>query len=53
MPVTLTNADTIVTCIKDVLLRINLRIQDALGSTMMDIRPSHWTKNEVAAQTRH
>ena len=31
MPVTQTNADTIVVYIKDVLLRINLRIQDARG----------------------
>ena len=31
MPVAQTNADTIVSCIKDVLLRMNLRIQDARG----------------------
>ena len=31
MPVAPTNADRIVVCIKDVLLRINLRIQDAHG----------------------
>ena len=29
MPVAQTNADTIVVCIKDVLLHMNLRIQDA------------------------
>ena len=38
MPVTQTNADTIVVCIKDMLLRMNLRIQDAVGSAMMDVR---------------
>ena len=31
MPVAQTNADTIVICIKDVLLSMNLRIQDAHG----------------------
>ena len=31
MSVTQTNADTIVICIKDVLLRMNVRIQDAHG----------------------
>ena len=32
-----TNADTIVVCIKDVLLRMNLRIQDVRGHTMMNV----------------
>ena len=31
MPITPTNADTIVVCIKDLLLRMNPRIQDAQG----------------------
>ena len=31
MPVTQANADIIVICIKDVLLQMNLRIQDAHG----------------------
>ena len=36
-PVAQTNADTIVICINDVLLRVNLKIQDA--HAMMDARP--------------
>ena len=39
MPVAQTNADTIVVCIKDVLVLMNLRIQDARGSAMMDVQP--------------
>ena len=40
MPVAQTNADIIVVCIKDVLLRMNLRIQDARGQcAMMEVRP--------------
>ena len=39
MPVAQTNADTVVICIKDVLLHMNLRIQDLVGSAMMDVRP--------------
>ena len=31
MPVAQTNADTIVVCIKDVQLHMNLRIEDAYG----------------------
>ena len=40
MPVAQTNAYTIVVCIKDVLLLMNLRIQYARGQcAMMDLRP--------------
>ena len=40
MPVAQTNADTINVCFKDVLLRMNFRIKDVLGSaTMIDILP--------------
>ena len=47
MPVAKTNADTIVVCIKDVLLCMNLRIQDTCGQSTMS-----GTKNGVAAQTK-
>ena len=48
MPVTQTNADTIVICIKEVLLHMNLRIQDTCGQfpTMSG------TKNGVTAQIK-
>ena len=39
MPVAQTIADTNVVCIKDVLLCMSRRIQDAHGSVMMDVRP--------------
>ena len=37
MPVIQTNVDTIVVCIKSVLLLMNLRIQNARDSAMMDV----------------
>ena len=39
MPVAKTNADTIVVCIKDLLLRKNIRIKMLVRSAMMDVRP--------------
>ena len=52
LPVALTNADTIVACIKDVLLHMNLRIQDARGQCYDGCSTMTGTKNGVAAQTK-
>ena len=49
MPVTHTNADTIVVCIKDVLLHLNHRIQDACGQCYDGCLTMTGTKNWVAA----
>ena len=46
------NADTIVACIKDVLLRMNLRIQDARGKCYDGCSTMTGTKNGVAAQIK-
>ena len=50
MPVAQTNADTIVVCIKDVLLHMNLRIQDARGQCYDGCSTMTGTKNGNAAQ---
>ena len=47
-----TNADTIVVCIKDVLLRMYLRIHDAGGQCYDGCSTMTGTKNWVAAQIR-
>ena len=52
MPVAQTNADTTVACIKDVLLRMNLRSQDAHGQCYDGCSTMTGTKNRVAAQTK-
>ena len=52
MPVTQTNADTIVVCIKDVLLHMNLRIQDARGQCCDGCSTMTGTKNGTAAQIK-
>ena len=52
MPVTKTNADTIVVCIKDMLLCMNLRIQDAHGQSYDGCLTTIGTKNGVAAQIK-
>ena len=50
IPVAQTNADTIVVCIKDVLLRMSLRIQDARWQCYNGCSTMTGTKNGVAAQ---
>ena len=52
MPVAQTNADTIVICIKDVPLRINLRIQDARGQCYDRCLTITGSQNGVAAQIK-
>ena len=52
MPVTQTNADTIVICIKDVLLQMNLRIQDACGLYYDGCSTLTGTNNVVAGQIK-
>ena len=52
MPDTQTNEDTIVICINDVLLRMNLRIQDARGQCYDGCSTMTGTKNGVAAQIK-
>ena len=52
MPVAQTNADTIVVCIKDVLLHMNLRIKDACGQCYDGCLTLTETKNGVAAQIK-
>ena len=52
MPVALTNADTIVFCIEDVLPRMNLRVQDARGQCCDGCSTMTGTKNGVAAQIK-
>ena len=52
MPVAQTNADTIIVCIKDVLLHMNLRIQDAHGLCYNGCLTITGTKNWVAAQIK-
>ena len=52
MPVAQTNADTIVICIKDVLLHIYFRIQDAPGQCYDECSTMTGTKNGVAAQIK-
>ena len=46
-----TNADRIVVCIKDVLLRMNLRIQDAHGQCYNGCSTMTGTKNGLATQS--
>ena len=50
MPVAQTNADTIVICIKDVLLHMNLRIRDSRGQCYDGCSIMTGNKNGVAAQ---
>ena len=52
MPVSRTNADTIVVCINGVLLRMNLRIQDACGQWYDGCSTMTGTKNGVDAQIK-
>ena len=52
MPVARTNADTIVVCIKDVLLCMNRRIQDTRGQCYDGCSTMTATKNGVAAQIK-
>ena len=52
MPVARTNADTIVVCINDVLLRMNRRIQDTRGQCYDGCSTMTATKNGVAAQIK-
>ena len=52
MPVAQTNADTIVVCIKDVLLHMNLRIQDAHWQCYDGCSTMTGTKNVVAIQIK-
>ena len=52
MPVAQTNADTIVVCIKDVLLLMNLRIQDAHGQCHDGCSTMTGSKNVAAAQIK-
>ena len=52
MPVTQTNADTIVVCIKDVLLHVNFRIQDARGQCYDGCSTMTGTKNEAVTQIK-
>ena len=52
MPVAQTNADTIVVCIKDVLLHMNHKIQDACGQCYDGCSTMTGTKNGVAAQIK-
>ena len=50
MPVAQTNADTIVVCIKDVLLHMNIRIKNACGQCYDGCSTMTGTKNGFAAQ---
>ena len=50
MPVAQTNADTIVVCIKDILLHMNFRIQDARGQCYDGCSTMTGNKNGVAAK---
>ena len=52
MPVAQTNADTIVSYSKDVLLHMNLRVQDARGQCYDGCSTMTGTKNGVAAQNK-
>ena len=52
MPIAQTNANTIVSCINDVLLRMNLRIQDARGQFYDGCSTMTGTKNGVASQIK-
>ena len=52
MPVAWTNANTYVVCIKDVLLRMNLRILDVCGQCYGGCSTTTGTKNGVAAQIK-
>ena len=52
MPVAQTNADTIVVCIKDVLLLMNLRIEDAHGQCHDGCSTMTGSKNAAAAQIK-
>ena len=52
LPVSKTNADTIVICIKDVLLRMNLRISDSHGQCNDGCLTMTGTKNGVVAQIK-
>ena len=52
VPVAQTNADTIVVCIKVVLLHMNLRIPDARGQFYDGCSTKTGTKNGVAAQIK-
>ena len=52
MPVAQTNADTIVICIRDVLLCMNFRIQDAHGQCYDGCSTMSGTRNGVAAQVK-
>ena len=52
MPVAQTNADVIVICIKDVLLLMNLRIQEAHGQCYDECLSMIETKNGAAAQIK-
>ena len=53
IPVAQTNADTIVVCIKDMLLRMNHRIQDACVQCYDRCSTMTGTKNGVAAQIKN
>ena len=52
VPVDQTDADSIAICIKDVLLRMNLRIQDARGQCYDGYSTMTGTKNGAAAQIK-
>ena len=53
MPVAQTDADTIVVCIKDVLLYMNLRIQDARGQCYNGCSTMPGTKKGVTVQIKN
>ena len=53
MPIAQRNTDIIVVCIKDVLLHMNLRIQDASGQFYIGCSTMTGTTNEVAAQIKN
>ena len=53
MPVTQTSADTIVVCIKDVLLHMNFRIQDARGQCYDGCLTITVTKNGLLHKSRN
>ena len=52
VPVDQTDADSIVICIKDVLLHMNLKIQDACGQCYDGCSTMTGTKNGAAAQIK-
>ena len=52
IPVAQTNADTIIVCIKDILLHMNLRIQDAREHYYDGCSTTTGTKNGVIAQIK-